>query len=101
MITHIKDQGRSVLEIRGETNTSDAGTYTAVAVNKAGKAESVGEIQIYSESIRIPECCRFLMNLAPGLTEGRGYLGAESYLSSALCDRFSQPQASFLPHQYD
>ena len=49
VITHIKDQGRSVLEIRGETNTSDAGTYTAVAVNKAGKAESVGEIQIYSK----------------------------------------------------
>ena len=49
VITHVKDQGRSVLEIRGETNTTDAGTYSAIATNKAGKAESVGEIQIYSK----------------------------------------------------
>ena len=49
VIGHFKDQGRSVLEIRGETNTSDAGVYSATAINKAGKAESVGEIQIYSK----------------------------------------------------
>ena len=63
VITHIKDQGRSVLEIRGETNTSDAGTYTAVAVNKAGKAESVGEIQIYSKFRKNTSIIKITMHL--------------------------------------